>query len=65
MDYEVNKIKVEKLEKTEGQFENQNGQKIDYANYTISFTVGDYPLIFKAKVDKVLKNYIDEAYQNA
>lgn len=60
---DISKIKVVELEEKEGVFENERGQSFEYKNYTLHFTIGDYPLIFRAKVDKTLKEYIEEAYK--
>lgn len=63
MEYDVSKIKVENLTKKEGVFKPEDGSsEFKYSTYQLKFTIGDYPLIFTAKVDKVLKDYIDEAY---
>lgn len=60
MEYNAKNIKVVKFEKKEGVFETEGGNNITYTNYYVYFTIGDYPLVFKAKVDKVLKDYLSE-----
>lgn len=56
-----NQIKVTKLEKKQGVFETESGQEVEWMNYYIYFKIGEYPMEFKAKVDKVLKDYIELA----
>lgn len=63
MELPVNNIKVEKLEKKEGEFIAESGTSYKYKNYKISFTIGDYPLIFTAKIDKTLNEYVDTALE--
>lgn len=62
MEYEVKDVKVTKLERKEGTFTNESGKELSYSNVWIEFTIGDYPLIFRAKLDKNLKDYVDVAY---
>lgn len=54
-------IKVERLTEREGVFTPESGQEYRYKNYEIEFTINGYPLIFKAKVDKTLKDYVSVA----
>lgn len=56
-----NDIKVTKLEKKQGIFETGGGQEIEWTNYYIYFKIGEFPMEFKAKVEKVLKDYIELA----
>lgn len=59
---DISKIKLVSLIEQEGTFQNEAGQSFEYKNYILEFKIGNYPVIFKAKVDRVLKQYIEEAY---
>lgn len=52
-------IQIEALEKKEGVFVNENGTEIPYKYYKLKFTIGDNPLIFQAKIDKVFNDYVE------
>lgn len=60
-EYKTKNIKVTKLVKRKGIFETEDGTKINYQTYKIEFQIGEYPLIFTAKVDKQLGTYIEQA----
>lgn len=55
---DISNVKVEKLVEREGVFTPESGQEYKYKNYEIEFTINEYPLIFKAKLDKTLKDYV-------
>lgn len=57
LDY--NNIEVVGFEKKEGVFVNENGTEIPYKYYKLKFTIGDNPLIFQAKIDKVFNDYVE------
>lgn len=63
MELPVNNINVEKLEKKEGEFVAESGTNYKYKSYKIRFTIGEYPLIFTAKVDKTLNDYLEQAME--
>lgn len=53
-------IKVVKLERASGTFQNDQGANIPWQNYKIHFTIGDNPLIIQAKVDRLFGQYVDD-----
>lgn len=59
------KVNIEQIYMQKGVFKSENGQEIPFTTATIKFTVGEYPLVFTAKIDKVVKEYLMEAYENA
>lgn len=63
--YKSDKIKVEKLERKKGIFETEQGNKINYTNYYVYFKHENNPLLYKAKVDKLFGEYMDEILSDA
>lgn len=59
------KVKVHDIYTKKGSFQTETGANLNFTNTYIEFTIGDYPLVFKAKVDKGLKEYIEDAYSYA
>lgn len=57
------KVKAHKLYLKEGEFKAEDGTSFKYKTGTIEFTLGDYPLIFKAKINKELVAYIEDALE--
>lgn len=58
--YNVKGIKIHNIEKREGVFNAEGQQPIPYSNYYINFTIKDNPLVFKAKIDKQLREYLQD-----
>lgn len=55
-------VEVEDISIREGDFTPENGgAPIHWKQYTIGFTIGNNPMIFRAKVDKVFNEYIPDA----
>lgn len=62
---DINKVNVEELYTQKGTFTTETGKEIPFTTATIKFTIGTYPLIFTAKVNKLVKEYLMEAFENA
>lgn len=56
--YKANNVQILNLEVKEGVFTLEDGKDIPYKNIYINFKYKDNPLVFKAKIDKVLKEYL-------
>lgn len=61
-EYDITKIKVDKVYRKDGEFVAENGNRIEYSNYYIDFQVEGYELVFTAKVDKAVAKYLEKAY---
>lgn len=58
--YKMEQINIENIEVKEGVFTLEDGKNLPYKNVYINFRVKDNPLVFRAKIDKVLKDYLIE-----
>lgn len=58
--YKMEQINIENIEVKEGVFTLEDGKNLPYKNVYINFKVKDNPLVFRAKIDKVLKDYLIE-----
>lgn len=57
---EINReFNVEKVEKAEGQFRNDNGDVINFRSYYVYIKAEDSPLVMRAKIDKVFNDYVE------
>lgn len=56
----IDKYYITKIEKTSGVFQRENGDEIPFDSYNVYFKREGYELEFKAKLDKVFKDYIEE-----
>lgn len=63
-EYKTEQVIVDKLYTKSGVFETETGKNLPYNNSYIEFRVGDYPLVFMAKIDKATKDYLEKAYEN-
>lgn len=55
-------IEIVDIEKTKGTMKNEEtGATFDWTSTTIKFKVDGYPVVFKAKLDKMGNEYIEEA----
>lgn len=63
-EYKAEQVIVDKIYTKSGVFETETGTKLPYSNSYIEFRVGDYPLVFMAKIDKGTKDYLEKAYEN-
>lgn len=50
---------IEKVERKDGEFRRENGTILKYKQYWVHFTNGDNPLVFRAKVEKVFNDYVE------
>lgn len=58
--YDVKDIEIVGIEKKKGTFTNEQGQSFDYNIGYVTFKSKNYPLVFRAKIDKTLMGYFDE-----
>lgn len=63
-EYKTEQVIVDKIYKKSGAFKTETGTELKFTNAYIEFRIGDYPLVFVAKVDKATKDYLEKAYEN-
>lgn len=63
-EYKVENVIVDKIYTKKGVFKTDTGTDLHFTNAYIEFRIGEYPLVFVAKVDKATKEYLDKAYEN-
>lgn len=51
-------VEIKKIVKQEGEFVNENGQKIEFTNYKMKVKMGNYMLVWK--LEKPFKEIIEE-----
>ena len=58
--YDIKDLEFVGIEKKTGTFTNDQGQSFNYKIGIVTFKSKNYPLVFKAKIDKTLMEYFDE-----
>lgn len=49
------------IKRKDGVFTTETGQNIEFKNYYVEFKNKNNPLIIRAKVDKVFRDYVEDA----
>lgn len=52
---------IVKVERKDGEFKREDGTSIVYKQYWVYFKKEDNPLIFRAKVEKVFNDYVEDS----
>lgn len=55
----IKEYELVRIVKKEGIFRTETGQEINFTNYYIDFKRKDNPLVMRAKLEKVFKDYIE------
>lgn len=56
----INAFEIVAIKRKRGVFRTETGQDIQFKNYYIEFKRKDNPLVFRAKLEKVFRDYIED-----
>lgn len=57
----IKDFEIVAIKRKDGIFRTETGQDIQFKNYYVEFKRKDNPLIFRAKLDKIFRDYIEDA----